>query len=215
MAHEYRIDCLSFERCNFNVGGTNALEETLLGCRFPELFIESSKLPGGQLNDGILHKIGHAGCALVDFADNAPLTEDEKYAVTDEGILDYCFSSDLGALKDHGRALYVTDASVTPALAKKCIQASVESKVTGRVELAITNLKIEHVLIADVLLLEFDENLLGKSQQHLEYDFPDQGNGARLQLRFTRGPHGYWMLEMRRGNKDDKAFFDSAWDVVC
>lgn len=69
-----------------------------------------------------MHKTCYAGCCLVDFAGNAPLTEDELYAVTDEGILSYCFSSDLGAMKDRGRTLSVTDASITPALAKKCIQ---------------------------------------------------------------------------------------------
>lgn len=59
---------------------------------------------------------------IVDFAGNAPLTANDKYAVTDRGILDYCFSLDLGALKDRGRTLYGTLASITPALAGKCIQ---------------------------------------------------------------------------------------------
>lgn len=49
-AHEERINCLSFERCNFNVGQDNALEKTLNGCLVGQLFIETSKLPGTFLS---------------------------------------------------------------------------------------------------------------------------------------------------------------------
>ncbi|KAH7708465.1 hypothetical protein AAVH_24289 [Aphelenchoides avenae] len=208
-AQEKLIKYLSFERCNFNVGEDNALEKTLFGCCFGQLFIQTSKLPGWQLNDALLYKICYSGCALMDFSGNAPLTANEKYAVTNEGILDYCFSSDVGIMKARGRTLAVTEASITPALAKKCIQASMESKVTGRVQLVITNLRFEHLLSAD--LAEFDENLVDASAHFCQFDFPDNGNGARLQIKFSRGPQGYWMLQMRRGNKDDKALFDAAW----
>ncbi|KAH7693815.1 hypothetical protein AAVH_39145, partial [Aphelenchoides avenae] len=121
-ADEERIKSLSFERCNFSMGGRKALEETLSRCIFAQLFIECSKLPGWQLNDDFLHALCLSGCVLVDFACNAPITGDEKFAVTDEGILDYCFSSDVGARKDRARTLYVTRDSITPALAKKCVQ---------------------------------------------------------------------------------------------
>lgn len=77
---------------------------------------------GWQVSDDVLHRLCYTGCVLVDFAGNAPLTANDKYAVTDEGILDYCFSSDLGAMQDGARTLSVTEASITPALAKKCIQ---------------------------------------------------------------------------------------------
>ncbi|KAH7715412.1 hypothetical protein AAVH_17184 [Aphelenchoides avenae] len=208
-AHEEHISCLSFERCNFTIGEGNALDKTLFGCRIGQLFIETSKLPGWQVNDEFLHKTCYAGCCLVDFAGNAPLTEDELYAVTDEGILSYCFSSDLGAMKDRGRTLSVTDASITPALAKKCIQASLETKVTGRIKLAVTN-------IEDLLMLNgLDDNLVGISidGNMRRYDFPHQGNGKRLQIEFV-WDDWYWTMRMRRGNKDDKAFFDSAWEDI-
>lgn len=51
-----------------------------------------------------------------------------KYEVTDEGILHYCFSSDLGAIKDRGRNLSLKDAAlITPELPAKCIQVGLSS----------------------------------------------------------------------------------------
>ncbi|KAH7671542.1 hypothetical protein AAVH_42658, partial [Aphelenchoides avenae] len=96
--------------------------------------------------------------------------------------------------------------------------ASLESKVTGRVQLAISNLEAEHVVEAGVVLAEFSKTLVGASSRctmhYFEFDFPDQGNGAHLQVRFTRGSHGYWTLQMRRGNKDDRVFFDADFEDV-
>lgn len=63
-----------------------------------------------------------------------------------------------------------------------------ESKVTGRVQLAISNLEAEHVVEAGVVLAEFSKTLVGASSRctmhYFEFDFPDQGNGAHLQVRF-------------------------------
>ncbi|KAH7687827.1 hypothetical protein AAVH_40620, partial [Aphelenchoides avenae] len=152
-----------------------------------------------QLNDDRLRDLCRVGCHLVDFAGTAPLSDDEKYAVTDEGILDYCFSSDLGALKDRGRYLAVTEASTTPALLKKCIQASKESKVTGRVRLVMHHLEDEYIIGEH--MVEFGNNLIRNRKNIVEYDFPDQGNGMRLKIEFVRHWSGTRM-ELRHASKD-------------
>ncbi|KAH7724333.1 hypothetical protein AAVH_08221 [Aphelenchoides avenae] len=206
-AYEEHISCLSFERCNFKIGAGNALEKTVCGCRFRELSVKGVKIEGWQLNNHVLRKIARAGGALVDFDGNLP--GGEKYAATDEGILDYCFSSDLGALKDRGRSLSLEVASITPALVQKCIQASAKSKVTGRVELTISNVEDEYVRGGP--LAQFRDNLFQVSPRWLVYGFTDEGNGTRLQIDFTReSPRAHWRLDMRHGNKDDKDFFSSA-----
>ncbi|KAH7714422.1 hypothetical protein AAVH_18241 [Aphelenchoides avenae] len=208
-AREVRIGSLSFERCNFKTGTDNALEQTLLGSRFSQLYVANSKLPGWQVNDDLLHKLCCAGCVLVDLGANAY----PECAVTDAGILEYCFSSDLGALKDRGRTLFMSMPSITPALPAKCIQASLESKVTGRVELGIHKNDYEHVF--SDCLAAFGENLVdtatnGAGCQSRIYEFLD-GNGMRLQIHFKL-IHSHWSMEMRRANKDDEDFFISAWD---
>lgn len=210
-AHEQHITRLELFRCNFNVGGGNALEKTLSGCRFGELVDHgTSKFQGWQLNDELLHKLCCDGCALVDFNQNTV----GRYAVTDEGILDYCFSSDLGAMKDRGRTLLLEDASVTPELPEKCIQASVESKVTGRVKLEISDLDDEY-FADDHFLAAHVENLVHRSERYIRYDFPDQGNGARLLIEFDHRDWACspdWTMLLRHGNVDDDAFFDAYFE---
>lgn len=77
---------------------------------------------GSRVNDDLLHILGCAGCSLAEFHGSWDF---ENYAVTDEGILEYCFSSDLGAMKDRGRTLSLQDAWCTPELPVKCIQVGI------------------------------------------------------------------------------------------
>lgn len=79
------INRLTFYRCNFNIVQDNALEDS------------SSELP---------HTIGCAGCA------RATLCDQEKLALTDEGVLDYSFCADLGSLQARGRTFTLTNASI-------------------------------------------------------------------------------------------------------
>ncbi|KAH7701324.1 hypothetical protein AAVH_31544 [Aphelenchoides avenae] len=59
------------------------------------------------------------------------------------------------------------------------------------------------------------ENEDDKFRRTLRYDFPDQGNGMRLQIETVHDNlAGYWTMQMRRGNKDDEAFFDAAFKDV-
>ncbi|KAH7702430.1 hypothetical protein AAVH_30418, partial [Aphelenchoides avenae] len=223
-AHEERINRILFERCNFNrrVRSDARASEMLVVARDDcgRLFTKNSNFPGSQVTDGLLHILCCAGCELVDFARTYTRG---KYLVTDESILEYCFSSDLGAMKDRGHTLSLQDAaSVTPELPEKCIKASLDSKVTGRVKLSVAKKDYEGTLMnsLDAFSDSFvnyvvdDDNDDTLSFTHtLRYDFPDQGTGMRLQIEMARDSlYGYWTMQMRRGNKDDKAFFDCAFE---
>ncbi|KAH7708085.1 hypothetical protein AAVH_24660 [Aphelenchoides avenae] len=123
-------------------------------------------------------------------------------------------------MKDRGRTLSLQDAaSVTPELPEKCIKASLESKVTGRVKLSVAKTDYEGTLMnsLDAFSDNFVDYVLDDDEftftHTFRYDFPDQGNGMRLQIEMARDSlYGYRTMQMRRGKKDDKAFFDCAFE---
>lgn len=121
---------------------------------------------------------------------------DEKFHVTEEGILSYCFPTDGCTLTPERRLFETTWAPVTPSFftkltgvpcysrwAKWEIQASKNSRFLGNVELRLEYLRFDvRNLLLGVLPSQSQEDAenVAVPMNIVRYDIPNHGNGVRL-----------------------------------
>ncbi|KAH7702841.1 hypothetical protein AAVH_29997 [Aphelenchoides avenae] len=190
------------------------LEEAICICRFEQFSVYSHDMPDWQISDDFLRRLGQVGCAKVDLSELMFVSPTNgNYVVTDDGILDYCFSSDLGDLASRERTLWINArVSIGPTFVKKCIEAHFESCVTANMELELHNADPAgydaSVFLED--LAEYAACRLNESETEIRYDIPGHADGMRLLIKI-RVMHDPWgprsALLVRRGPRNDEAFF--------
>ncbi|KAH7716545.1 hypothetical protein AAVH_16041, partial [Aphelenchoides avenae] len=203
---------------NFRQAGL--LDEVISACRFEQFSIKCLYMPDWQINDDFLRRLGRVGCSKVDLSklmSVSPAFSNADFVATDDGILDYCFSPDLGALGSRERTLWVhAGVSIGPTFFKKCIQAHFESHVTAQMELELHKGDTARYDVSGFLehLAEYAAHRLDDFEDSgstlVCYDIPDRGDGVRLLIKFRFSddfPFHHSRLLVRRGHKDDEAFF--------
>ncbi|KAH7695855.1 hypothetical protein AAVH_37082 [Aphelenchoides avenae] len=133
--------------------------------------------------------------------------EDKNFAVTEEGILSYCFTRDHDLPVPERRSLGISwPASITPAFFEKIVEASRNSHLTCDVELYLTHLRFD---VGNLGLgvqptrsrTEYEYEIY---MQNVRYNIADHGNG----LHFTSKDGGEdWDMTARHGKKDRTEFF--------
>ncbi|KAH7694181.1 hypothetical protein AAVH_38778, partial [Aphelenchoides avenae] len=138
-----------------------------------------------QIDDELLERIRLCGCnETIVYPDDAELPDwDEKFPLTEEGILSYCFTLDDDLPVPQKRALRVTWTIITPAFFKKLVKASKSSQLTCDVELRLDHLRFD-VGNLDVGLLPSRGYEYSRYEhadvQTVRYNIDDHGNGIRL-----------------------------------
>ncbi|KAH7725654.1 hypothetical protein AAVH_06836 [Aphelenchoides avenae] len=196
---------------DFLQGGV--LQEAICVCRFEQFSVNSHDMPDSLISDDFLRRLGRAGCTKVDLSKLmfvSPISG--NFAATDDGILDYCFSSDLGALGSRERSLWIAaGVSISPTFVKKCIQAHFASRVTSKMELELHKSDPPYDVSGFLEdLAEYAAYCLDVSENETRYDFTDHGDNMRLLIRLRiveplAFPNS--RLLVRRGHKDDEEFF--------
>ncbi|KAH7703770.1 hypothetical protein AAVH_29057 [Aphelenchoides avenae] len=194
---------LQFERCNFNQGEKDTLSEMLSGSTFQSLELIRSHVPAWQIDNKRLQTLRLGGCNGICVRDQS---DNEKFAVTEEEILSYCFTPRNGASPvPERRFLRISwPSAITPAFFKKAVEASKNSQLTCDVELCLQHLRF------DVGNLDLGV-LPSRSQteyRHLSYDIADHGNGVRLLIHFKSTDDEEWRVILRHEKKDHGEFFD-------
>ncbi|KAH7716548.1 hypothetical protein AAVH_16044 [Aphelenchoides avenae] len=196
---------------DFLKGGV--LEKAICVCRFEQFSTYFHTMPVWLITDDFLRSVARSGCSKVDLSRvTLRSPSDANFLVTDDGILDYCFSSDLGALGSRERTLWINGGmSIGPAFVKKCVEAHFASSVTTKMELESHKSSppynvsgfLEH-------LAEYAAYRLDVSESETRYDFTDRDGTMRLLIQFrVVDPLAFpnSRLLVRRGHKDDEEFF--------
>ncbi|KAH7707626.1 hypothetical protein AAVH_25136 [Aphelenchoides avenae] len=201
---------LNFKSCNFSIGEEDTLSETLMGSTFQRLSFCLADLPVSQIDDKRLLSLRQRGCnELVAF--HSSMDDAEKFHVTEEGMLSYCFTLDDDSPVPESRLLEITSVNITPAFFKKVVEASKNSRLTCDVELSLFHLRLEFDVgnldlgVPPVRSQEWD-GLAAAYLHNVRYDIPDHGNGIRLLVRFKKGTDT-WIVTVRHGKKDHEEFF--------
>lgn len=218
------IDKLGFQHCDFNRGEADALSETLNGSTFRGLALISSNVPVWQIGDKRLESLRLRGCTAFHVFSNPMEPDDhDRFEVTEEGILDYCFTQDDDLPLSVGRALRVPCATMTPAFFSKVVEASKNSPLTCDVVLSLEHLRFDvgnldlGVLVLPKRSQEYDRVAMAR-MHNIRYDIADHGNGIRLLIHF-KSEHGEtWEAVVRHGKKEHRELFgpqpdfDAYWD---
>ncbi|KAH7706904.1 hypothetical protein AAVH_25870 [Aphelenchoides avenae] len=134
----------------------------------------------------------------------------EKFHVTEQGILRYCFTLSEDLHVPETRVLRLAWADVTPTFFGKLTSKS--SRLTSDVKLCLAHLRFD-VVDLDIGVTpsrgrEYDR-MRKKYLQTVRYDIAGHGNGIRLVIDFRSGhrvDHD-WEVTVRHGQKGHKAFF--------
>ncbi|KAH7699842.1 hypothetical protein AAVH_33049 [Aphelenchoides avenae] len=205
---------LGFRFCDFlDNGEEHTLNEMLNGSTFHSLAFGNFYIPGCQIDDKWLESLRLRGCNYVNVGQNTEDESDEKFAVTEEGILSYCFTLDEHLPVPDVRFLRICSVNLTPAFFTKLVEASKSSQQTCNVELRLESLRFD-VSNLDVGVLpsrssEHDDFADGWHNVH--YNIADYGNGVRLSMHFNSEDGEEWHVTVRHGANDDNKFFDDDW----
>ncbi|KAH7707038.1 hypothetical protein AAVH_25736 [Aphelenchoides avenae] len=174
------IHDLEIRGCDFDKGEEDTLSATLTGSTFQGLSLVVNSIPAWQIDDKRLESLRRRGCSEI-WLFNRLHGDESKYEVTEEGILNYCFTSDDDLPVPSGRRLGINCSTITPVFFKKLVEASKNSRLTCDVELRLQHLRFD-VSNLDVGVLP--SRCQEAHEQHVRYNFADHGNGRRLLMHF-------------------------------
>ncbi|KAH7673124.1 hypothetical protein AAVH_42397, partial [Aphelenchoides avenae] len=195
---------LDFRYCNFDKDKKDvkkdSLGETLGGSTFRCLAIFSSSIPGWQIDDTRLELLRLNGCNEIHLCQDSTT----QFKVTEEGILSYCFTLDVGLPVPESRFLRLT-----------WTKASKNSQLTCDVELCVEHLHVANldanVGVQPSRSREYDR-MADANLTNVRYNIDDHGNGIRLLLHFKSADSKEWEVVARHGKKEHDEFFVPAPD---
>ncbi|KAH7706903.1 hypothetical protein AAVH_25869 [Aphelenchoides avenae] len=203
---------LHLRHCDFSSEEENTLNKTLSGSTFQCLSVYFSDIPAWQINDDLLESLRLRGCNETEVSPYAG----EKFHVTEQGILRYCFMLDDDSAKPKTRVLRLTWTKVTPTFFRELVDAIKDSRLTSDVKLCLEHLRFD-VTNLDVGVTpsrgrEYDR-FWKKYLNTVRYDIADHGNGMRLLINFKSGMDDQdWKATVRYGQKDHEEFFEPKED---
>ncbi|KAH7709095.1 hypothetical protein AAVH_23646 [Aphelenchoides avenae] len=131
---------LQFERCHFNKGEGDTLSEMITGSTFQFLELSRSHVPAWQIDNKRLETLQLRGCNGICVRDQP---DNEKFTVTEEEILSYCFTPRNGDSPERRFLRISWPSAITPAFFKKAVEASKNSQLTCDVELCLQHLRFD------------------------------------------------------------------------
>ncbi|KAH7704191.1 hypothetical protein AAVH_28624 [Aphelenchoides avenae] len=196
------IHDLEIRSCDFDKGQVDTLIATLSGSTFRGLRLDACSIPAWQIDDKGLASLRRRGCNEIRlFNGNVP-----KYEATEEGILNYCFTSDDNLPVPERRCLQIACANITPVFVKKLVEASKNSRLTCDVKLSLVHLRFD-VSNLNVGVLPSRSQEYGRFGDsvihHVHYTFADHGNG----IHFESCDGEEWEAVVRHGKKDREELF--------
>ncbi|KAH7710677.1 hypothetical protein AAVH_22013 [Aphelenchoides avenae] len=127
--------------------------------------------------------------------------------ITEQGILDYCFTLDGDPTTLERRRLRISWATITSEFFKKLVQVSKNSQLTCDVELCLEHLRFDvgnlNVGVPPTRYEDFDQ-YAERYEQNVRYNIAEHGNGILLKSEDDEE----WEVLVRHGKKEHEEFFE-------